>query len=123
MDLYKLLKRLEAEAVEKEWEDRRQVMQSKPLSKTEANISTAAQLRRKTLDMQRELESNRQLAAETKRHQEAALALYRSNSTPAGKKRDDEDMQRIAVHYSSLCAEASPTWREEASIAFRNRKL
>jgi hypothetical protein len=124
MNLTMLLEKLEAEAVEKSWLDRkREAMQPKQVSKADTNINKICQLRSRTKEMRFELESNKQVELETKRNQEAAIALYRSNLTPAEKKENYLHMQKMAVPYSSLCAEVSPTWRDEASIAFRNRKL
>jgi hypothetical protein len=119
----KLQLREEPEWLRMEQERRRKARQPKLVGRVDANLAKIAKLRHQTTEMRFELESNKQLAAATKRHQDASVALYLSNLTPAQQVERDEDARRMAFHYSSLCPELSPSWREEATATFRNRKL
>jgi len=119
-----LLQKLQAEAKDKMYLDRkREFMQPKPVGRAVANNTKIRQLRQRTNEMRYELESSRQLEAEVKRNQEAAVALYRSNMTPAQKQEHDEDTRRMAVYASQLCREASPDWRADAAKAMAEKKL
>lgn len=115
----------ERDWLHKQQQDRkRKAMQpKKPQSRAAANIAKVTQLRHQTAKMRFELESNKQLAAATKSHQDASVALYLANLTPAQQAERDEDTRRMAVYYSSLCPELSFAWREEAAATFRNRKV
>jgi hypothetical protein len=42
------------------------------------------------------------LATATKNHQEASVACYLANLSPAEKAQRDEDMRRMQEHYSSV---------------------
>ena len=92
-------------------------------SKTQLNLSKIAKLRSRTADINDELATNKQLEQATKLNQQARAALYLANLTPEQKREHDEDVQRMAQHYSAICPEASPMWREDATAAFRNRRL
>ena len=126
MNLERLLHKLEAEAEEDAWLKRKTAaiqLKSKVPTRAETNTKRIAELRKRTGDMRHELETNRELAEETKLHQEAALALYRSNLTPAQKREQEQDAYRMGVWASGFCAEASPNWREEAQAAFNSKNL
>jgi hypothetical protein len=96
---------------------------AQPISKTDQNMSSIAGLREKTSQINFEMETGKLLAVETKKYQEASLALYLSNLTPEQKREHDEDMRRMQEHYSGICEEVSPDWREQATAAFRNKRL
>jgi hypothetical protein len=115
--------REEREWLRMEQERRRKAKQPKPVSRAQANIARVVELRKKTAAIDYELETQRTLAAESKRHQDASVALYLANLTPAQRAERDEDTRRMAFHYSGLIPELSPSWREEAAAAFKNRKL
>ena len=93
----------------------------KPISKSDQNMSKIADLREKTYEINFEMKTDKLLATETKKHQEASVASYLANLSPAERREHDEDMRRIAEHYSALCPEVSNSWREDATAAFRNR--
>jgi hypothetical protein len=86
-------------------------------------MSSIAELREKTSKINFELETGKQLAAETKKYQEATVALYLANLTPEEKREHGEDMRRIAEQYSVIYPEASPDWREQATAEFQNKRL
>jgi hypothetical protein len=119
----KLELQAEREWLHKEQERRRTARQQKPLTRAEANINKIVQLEKKTFDCHYELATQRMLAVATKQNQDASVALYLANMTPAEKAENENDLRRMAFHYSSLCPELSPSWQEEAAAAFRNRKL
>ena len=95
----------------------------KPITKAEANIKKISELRQKTDAARFELETNKQLAEQTKLYEDARLALYRSNLTPAQKWEQEQDAYRMGMWASQYCAEASPNWREEAQAAFNAKNL
>ena len=95
----------------------------KPMNKAHQNLSKIAALREKTSQINFEMETGKLLATERKKHQGAAVAFYLANLTPEEKRENDEDMRRIAEHYSAICPEASPAWREDATAEFRNKRL
>jgi hypothetical protein len=95
----------------------------KPISTTDQNMNRIADLREKTQKINFEMETRKLLAAEKKKYQEASVALYLANLSSEQKREHDEDMQRIAHYYSGVCKEASPSWREDATAEFRNKRL
>jgi hypothetical protein len=86
-------------------------------------LSKIAALREKTSQINFEMKTDKLLAAGTKKHQEASLALYLSNLTPEQKREHEDDIRRIAEHYAAICPEVSPAWREQATAEFRNTRL
>jgi hypothetical protein len=95
----------------------------KPINKADQNMNEISALRQKTSQINFELETGKQLAAEKKQYQEASVAMYLANLSPAEKRERDKDMRRIVEHCSAICPEASPSWREQARAAFRNKRL
>jgi hypothetical protein len=94
-----------------------------PMSKADQNMNKVSALRQKTYQINFEMETCKLLAAETKEHKQASVALYLANLSPVEKREHDEDMNRIAHYYSGICPEASSSWREEARAEFRNKRL
>ena len=143
MNLERLLEKLEAEADESAWLKRRQAAvqlrskavfgkpnsdvescwDSTPPTRAETNIKKISELRRKTDAARFELETNKQLAEQTKLYQDARLALYVSNLTLAQKQERDDDAYRMGMWASQYCKDASPSWREDAAETCKNRKL
>jgi hypothetical protein len=95
----------------------------KSMSKADQNMNKISALRVKTCKINFELKTGKLLAAEKKLYQESSVALYLAKLTPEEKRERDEDMRRIAAHYAAICPEASPVWREDATAAFRNKRL
>lgn len=113
---------------ERDWKRKREewkrgLAQPKPVSKAQDNINKAVSLRKRTYELNRELATQEMLATEEKRYQDANLALHRRNMTNSEKLEQDELTYSMGVYYSAICAEISPSWRENATAAFRNRKL
>jgi hypothetical protein len=108
---------------QKREERKRQLAQPKPVNKAEANISTIVQLRKKTAAIDYELETQRTLAAESKRHQEASVALYLANLTPQERAERDEDTRRMQLYAAQYCKEAGPDWRQQAQEVFAKKRL
>jgi hypothetical protein len=90
----------------------------RPMSKADQNIKKIAELQGKTRRINYEMKTAELLAAATKKHKEASVASYLASLSPAEKREHDEDMRRIAEHYSAICPEASPDWRKDATAAF-----
>jgi len=86
-------------------------------------LSKVSALRQKTSQINFEMETDKLLAAETKKHKKAAVARYLANLTPEQKREHDEDIRRMGHYYSGICKEAATSWREDATVAFRNRSL
>jgi hypothetical protein len=129
MSALSLLSKLEEEAqIEREerCEKRLQAyvhFKPRPKSRAEVKRNKLFELRRRNNQIRCELDTDRQLVLETKRHEEASLQLYRSNRTPAQKPQQEEDTQRMATWASSICAEASLSWRQDAQEKFNAKKL
>jgi hypothetical protein len=104
-----------------EW--KRQLAQPKLVSKAQDNINKAVSLRKRTYEINCELATQEMLATEEKRYQAANLALHRRNMTNSEKLEQDELTYSMGVYYSAICPEISPSWREDATAAFKNRKL
>jgi hypothetical protein len=88
------------------------------MSKADQNIKKIADLQGKTQRMNYELKTAELLATATKNHKDASVAFYLANLSPEQKREHEDDMRRIAEHYSAICPEASPDWRKDATAAF-----
>jgi hypothetical protein len=95
----------------------------KAVTKTQQNRNKIAKLRNETNNIHHELRTNEVLAAETRRHQEAAVALYQSQLTPHQRRERTEGMRKMGIAFSSVCKEVHPNWREHVSTEFRNRRV
>jgi hypothetical protein len=95
----------------------------KPFSKADQNMNKISALRQKTSKINFEMETHKLLATATKDHQEASVACYLTNLTPAERREHDEEMRRMAHYYSGICEEVSPDWREQATAAFRSKRV
>jgi hypothetical protein len=99
------LQKLEAEA--ERWTFNQRIAQArqqpKPqLSKANHNMSKIADLRWKTHKMNYEMETDKMLVAETKKHRDASAAFYFANLTPAEKREHDEDAANRGTLFSNL---------------------
>jgi hypothetical protein len=81
------------------------------------------QIRRKASEVEQELRLNRKLEAESKRLQRAKLQLYKANKTAQDRMELDADTKLMANWASRFCAEAGTDWREQATVAFQNKRL
>ena len=91
--------------------------------KEEFNVRQLRLLRKRTTDINRQLELDRQLKLEKEKLLQASLKLREINMTAAERKARDEEIQRGRLLFSRIIPELSPNWREEATRAFRNKKL
>jgi hypothetical protein len=101
----------------------REAMKAKPKSRAQIKRNKLFELRRRNNEIRYELDIDRKLALETKRNEEAALALYRSNMTPEQKRQRDEDTRIMSLWAAGICKEASYTWWEDARLEFNQKKL
>jgi hypothetical protein len=90
----------------------------KPVSKVQQNWQKISALRQKTSQINYEMKTGKLLAEETRKYQEASVALYLANLTPEQRREHDEDMRRMGHYYSEMCPEASPDWRKDSTAAF-----
>lgn len=95
----------------------------KPMSKTDQSMSKIANLREKTSKINLEIETDKLLAAETKKHKNASVASYLADLSPEQKREHDQNMRRIAEHYSARYPDVAASWREDATAVFRNKRL
>jgi len=131
MSVLSLLNRLEEEAqIEREERCERRLAahvadmyKRKPKSRAEVKRQKLFELRRRNNQIRCELDIDRQLELEAKRHQEAALAIYRSNMTAEQKREQEENNRVMATWAKSICREASLSWRQEAQAEFNAKKL
>jgi|ERR1700688_1789262 hypothetical protein len=89
----------------------------------EQKLDRLVNLRKKTAEIQFQLELDRQLETESKKNLEATMKLRESRLTPAERKAREAETLRGQILFSKLIPELSPTWRQQASESFRNRKL
>ena len=113
---------MELDRKEKEWK-RKLLAPKPPVSRIDANISRIIQLQDQTNKMRDELAAQQLLAVESRRNQNASMDLYLANLTHAEQEERDEDTRRMQLYASQFCREAGPDWREDATAAFKNRKL
>jgi hypothetical protein len=122
-----LLRKLDNEAEQKHFEQRRLEARQRrikpPPTQMEQKNANLLQLRRKAAAAEHELKLNRQLEAESKRLQRANIALYKENMTAKDRMELDADTDRMADWASRYCKEAGSDWREQATVAFDNKKL
>jgi hypothetical protein len=129
MSVRSLLNELEEEAqIEREKQCKKRLeayvhCKPKPKSRAEVKRSKLFELRRRNNELRCELDLNRQLELEAKRHEEVALLLYLDNITQPQKRQQEEDTARMATWASGICKEAALTWREDAQAAFNAKKL
>jgi hypothetical protein len=122
-----LLRKLDNEAEQKHFEQRRlaarQLRIKPPPTKLEQKDEKLMQLRQKAAEVEHELKLNRQLEVESMRLQKANVALYKENMTAKDRKELEADTDRMAAWASQFCKEAGSDWREQATVAFENKKL
>jgi hypothetical protein len=130
MKLESLLYRLKAEAYAKadlQWKlDRLELVKrkvSKQPSVTQSCRMQVRNLRSQSENIYEELYQRKLLQIAQEQLTRANLALLELNRTPAERAARDQDIHDFQVRYSRLVPEASPDWREEATLAFKNKKL
>jgi hypothetical protein len=96
---------------------------SKPKSAAERKRDKLFELRRRNNEIHCEMETDRQLALEAKRNEEANLALYRSRMTPEQKRQQEENTAKMATWASGIYKEALLSWREDAQAECNRKKL
>jgi len=80
-------------------------------------------LRKSTAEVRFQLELDHQLETESKKNLEATMKLRESRLTPAERKARAEETSRGRKLYSRIIPELAENWREEATAAFKNKKL
>ena len=127
MKMIALLEKLETDAfkaLEREREERKLLAvqrRATPEARYEADIKRLRQLRARTSAMRNELKLKHELKAELKRLTEISLELKEESLTFEEKQLRDTEIYRLQTLFSKCCPEASPSWREDANIAFRSR--
>jgi hypothetical protein len=119
---------LEAERdFEKHWrQERLEIVQRntrQPETKSQQCRKQLSQLRLQTAEVERELDLRKEVEAESQRNLEARMKLREANLTPTERKEREEETLRGRILFSKIIPELSPSWREEATLAFRNKKL
>jgi hypothetical protein len=89
----------------------------------EQKISRICTLRKQAAEARFQLELDQQLETESTKCLEATMKLRESRLTPAERKAGAEETRRGQILFAKLIPELSPSWREEATAAFRNKKL
>lgn len=88
------------------------------------SIRRLCQLRQKTAAIKDELELKEEIEAESKLFLEASAKLREANLTGTDRRERDAESFRVqTVLGRTVCPELSPTWRDEATLAFRNKKV
>ncbi len=91
--------------------------------KVDQAVSMMRHLRKKTSDIHVELEMRRRLKAEQERYQEAAAELREANLTAEERGCEPKNVARPNPVLPNLTGADRPSWREEATLAFKNKKL
>lgn len=91
--------------------------------KVDAAISMIRLLQRKKQDIYAELGMRQRLQLEHASCMRAVMELREANLTAAERRERDEETDRGRRLYSRIIPELSPSWREEAASAFKNKKL
>jgi hypothetical protein len=86
-------------------------------------IRQLSNLRKQTAEAKFQLELDKQLETESKRCLAATMKLRESRLTAAERKARDEETRRGQILFSRLIPELSPSWREDASRAFKEKRL
>jgi hypothetical protein len=125
----KLVAKLELQE-EREWEKRCEQKKQEALhpkitdeAKNEQKISMLCQLRKRTADIHYQLELDRQLTLEKDRLLQASMKLREANLTSLEGKARSEEIRRGQILFSKVIPGLSPNWREEATLAFKNKRL
>jgi hypothetical protein len=127
MKMIALLEKLETDAVKasrkQAEEDRLFAVQLKasPEAKLADKRNELRRLQAHTNAMKNELAIKRQLEAEYNRSAELTLELKEANMTLDERQERDAEIQRMQTLFSRVCSEASPSWRQDADLAFRSR--
>ena len=119
---------LEAEReADKKWKrDRLDVVQrktTKPPTVTQSCRKQVFELRAKSEAVYEEIYQRKLLQIAQEQLTRANLALMQASRTPQERKEQEEETLRGRILFSKIIPELSPTWREEATLAFRNKKL
>ena len=109
---------------EKQWEKQRQQALHPKVTqevRDEQSISMICRLRKQTTDAYYQLEFDRRLKAE-RDHFLASRQLREANLRAEEKRARAAETRRGQILFSRMIPELSPTWREEATLAFKNHE-
>jgi hypothetical protein len=129
MRLQRLLDKMQwqAEAARREQREREREKAAHPTVTPEMiadqKIRQISNLRKQTAEAKFQLQLDKQLEAESKKNLEATTKLRESRLTPAERKARAEETSRGRKLFSRIIPELAETWREEATLFFKNRKL
>src|ERR1700730_16946064 len=82
-------------------------------------ISMICHLKDKTDEIRMELEVGKRLKAQEKKYLKAAMELREARLTPAERKAREAETLRGQRLFARVIPELSPTWREDATAAFK----
>lgn len=94
-----------------------------PESKSDQVIKRICQLQQKTGDIYYQLELDRRLKAAQERFLQASMQLRDANLSAEERRLRAAETSRGRALFSKIIPELSETWREEATLAFKNKKL
>jgi hypothetical protein len=130
MKLERLLYRLEAEASAKadlQWkQDRLDLVKRRTAKQPTVTQSCRQQvrdLRSQSEDIYEEIYQRKLLQIAQEQLTRANMALMQARQTPQERKEMEEETLRGRILFSKVIPELSPSWREEATLAFKNKKL
>ena len=89
----------------------------------EQKLDRLVNLRKKTAEARFQLELDHQLETESKKNLEAMMKLRESRLTAEERKARDEETRRGQILLSRVIPELSPSWREDATRAFKEKRL
>src|SRR6202035_2116248 len=104
----RLLAKLEFEADEKDWNDRRLQairLQTKPVTRAEQSRKELYHLRARTAEIEEELNLRSEVEKEQERFCKADRALREKNRTPEERKAYDAEIRRGQISFSRIVAE------------------
>ncbi len=123
--LHKMQLQAEAERREQRRQEREKAAYPVVTQKTriDQGIDLICNLEQETKDIRLELAVRQGLKRASDQYAKAALALREANLTWEEKQARDSEIRRGQILFSRIVPENSPTWREDATAAFRNKKL
>jgi hypothetical protein len=130
MKLESLLYRLKAEAYAKadlQWKQDRIDLVKRRTAKqptvTQSCRQQVSKLRARSEDIYEEIYQRKLLQIAWEQLTRANMSLMQASRTPQERKEMEEETLRGRVLFSKIIPELSPSWREEATLAFKNKKL
>ena len=127
MTMMNLIMRMKADA-DKAWqreveEERLLAIQRKsaPKERLQQKNRELRRLESQTATLKAELRVREQLKTAYQRHAELSLQLKEANMTLDERQERDAEIDRMQILFSRVCPEASPSWRQEANLAFKSR--